>query len=42
MVTSVVGHIYGLNFEDGRTRDNATLFSAKVKKVIEDGTKKLR
>ena len=42
MVTSVVGHIYGLTFEDGRTRDNATLFHAKVKKNIEDSTKKLR
>lgn len=42
MVTSVVGHIYGLTFEDGRTRDNSTLFSGKVKKTIEDGTKKLR
>ena len=42
MVTSVVGHIYGLTFEDGRTRDNSTLFNSKVKKVIEDSTKKLR
>merc|ERR1740128_360190 len=42
MVTSVVGHIYGLTFEDGRVRDLAQLFTAKVKKVIEDNTKKLR
>ena len=42
MVTSVVGHIYGLNFEDGRVRDLAQLFSAKVQKVVEDTTKKLR
>merc|ERR1719187_2066410 len=42
MVTSVVGHIYGLNFEDGRVRDLAQLFNAKVQKVVEDTTKKLR
>ena len=42
MVTSVVGHIFGLNFENGRVRDIATLFHAKVQKVIEDTTKKLR
>merc|ERR1719153_1423233 len=42
MVTSVVGHVYGLNFEDGRVRDLAQLFSAKVQKVVEDTTKKLR
>ena len=38
----MVGHIYGLTFEDGRTRDNSTLFTAKVRKNIEDSTKKLR
>lgn len=42
MVTSVVGHVYGLNFEDGRVRDLSQLFSAKVQKVVEDTTKKLR
>ena len=33
---------YGLTFEDGRVRDLADLFSAKVKKNVEDSTKKLR
>ena len=42
MVTSVVGHVYGLNFEDGRVRDLSQLFNAKVQKVVEDTTKKLR
>jgi len=42
MVTSVVGHIYGLNFEDGRVRDLSQLFSTKVQKVVEETTKKLR
>ena len=42
MVTSVVGHVYGLTFEDGRVRDLADLFNAKVKKQVEDSTKKLR
>jgi hypothetical protein len=42
MVTSVVAHIYGLNFEDGRVRDLAQLFNAKVQKVVEDTTQKLR
>merc|ERR1719219_1263992 len=40
MVTSVVGHIYGLNFEDGRVRDLAQLFQAKTIKIVEDTTKK--
>ena len=26
MVTSVVGHVYGLDFENGRVRDLADLF----------------
>lgn len=42
MVTSVVGHIFGLNFLDGRVKDISTLFDAKVEKVIEESTKKLR
>ena len=42
MVTSVVGHIFGLNFENGRVRDLVDLFDAKVQKVIEETTKKLR
>ena len=42
MVTSVVGHVYGLNFEDGRVRDLSQLFQAKTAKVVEDTTKKLR
>ena len=42
MVTSVVGHVYGLTFEDGRVRDLADLFHAKVRKNVEDGTKKLK
>jgi superfamily II DNA/RNA helicase len=42
MVTSVVGHVYGLTFEDGRVRDLADLFKAKVRKNIEDSTKKLK
>merc|ERR1740128_1201282 len=42
MVTSVVGHVYGLNFEDGRVRDLAQLFQTKTVKVVEDTTKKLR
>ena len=39
MVTSVIGHIYGLNFEDGRVRQ---LFNDKVEKVVEDTTRKMR
>ena len=42
MVTSVVGHVYGLNFEDGRVRDLSQLFQAKTVKIVEDTTKKLR
>ena len=42
IVTSVVGHVYGLNFEDGRVRDLSQLFQAKTVKVVEDTTKKLR
>ena len=42
MVTSVVGHIFGLDFEEQRVRDIAELFDAKVKKQVEDNTKKLR
>ncbi|XP_023327110.1 DNA topoisomerase 3-beta [Eurytemora carolleeae] len=42
IVTSVVGHIYGLTFEDGRVRDLGQLFSAKCQKIVEDTTKKLR
>ena len=37
-----MGHVYGLNFEDGRVRDLSQLFNAKVQKVVEDTTKKLR
>ena len=32
----------GSYVQDGRVRDLAQLFTAKVKKVIEDNTKKLR
>jgi len=42
MITSVVGHIFGLNFENGSVKDVSTLFNAKTKKVIEETTKKLR
>merc|ERR1740131_38290 len=42
MVTSVVGHIYGLTFEEGRVRDLSELFNSAVKKQVEDTTKKLR
>jgi len=42
MVTSVVGHIFGLSFEDGRTRDLSSLFNAKTQKTVCDSTKKLR
>ena len=42
MVTSVVGHIFGLTFENKPGRDISTLFTAKTKKNIEDTTKKLR
>ena len=42
MVTSVVGHIFGLTFENSSGRDVSALFTAKTKKNIEDTTKKLR
>eukprot|EP00111_Clytia_hemisphaerica_P010804 TCONS_00031598-protein len=42
MVTSVVGHIFGLTFENQSVKDISTLFTAKVRKNIEDTTKKLR
>lgn len=42
MVTSVVGHIFGLSFENSSGRDVSALFTAKTKKNIEDTTKKLR
>ena len=42
MVTSVVGHIFGLGFENSSGRDVSTLFTAKTKKNIEETTKKLR
>lgn len=41
MVTSVVGHIFGLSFENQRVPDIAMLFDAPVKKVIEETSKKL-
>ena len=41
MVTSVVGHIFGLSFENQQCRDVAMLFDAPVKKIIEETSKKL-
>eukprot|EP00667_Euglena_gracilis_P001808 EG_transcript_1807 len=41
-VTSVVGHLFGLDFADNRRRDEATLFDAETVKRIEEGTQKCR
>lgn len=41
MITSVVGHIFGLNFENQRVKDISTLFDVPVKKIVEDTSKKL-
>ena len=41
MITSVVGHIFGLSFENQRVQDIATLFDAPVKKIVESTSQKL-
>ena len=40
-MTSVVGHIFGLAFEDQRTRDLADLFDAGTQKEVQATTRKL-
>jgi DNA topoisomerase-3 len=40
IVTSTIGHVYGLDFDENRTPDIADLFHAKVKKTIEPNTAK--
>jgi len=42
VVTSVVGHIFGLTFVNQRVKDISTLFDSQVEKNIEENTKKLR
>eukprot|EP01062_Namystynia_karyoxenos_P028313 TRINITY_DN21465_c0_g1_i1.p1 TRINITY_DN21465_c0_g1~~TRINITY_DN21465_c0_g1_i1.p1 ORF type:complete len:1104 (+),score=280.97 TRINITY_DN21465_c0_g1_i1:101-3412(+) len=41
-VTSVVGHLFGLDFEDRGSNDIAQLFDAKTVKKVEDNTEKCR
>ena len=41
-VTSVVGHLFGLDFADNRRRDESLLFDAQTVKKIEEGTQKCR
>ncbi|CAE7847578.1 TOP3A, partial [Symbiodinium necroappetens] len=40
--TSTIGHIFGLDFEDGRPPDLADLFYANVKKTVEGAVAKNR